>query len=47
MASKRRLYKVRFKVNGKVKTFRTMAKSHHDAAKRMKRAGQIISVTRE
>ena len=47
MASKRRLFKIRFKVDGKAKTFRTMAKSQHDAAKKMKSNGQIISITRE
>ena len=47
MSSKRRLFKVRFKINGKAKTLRTMAKSQHDAAKKMKKAGQIISITRE
>jgi hypothetical protein len=47
MAKKRRLFKIRFKVNGKAKTFRTMAKSTHDAAKKMKSAGQIISITQE
>ena len=47
MAKKRRLFKIRFKVNGKAKTFRTMAKSSHDAAKRMKSAGQIISIIQE
>jgi hypothetical protein len=47
MGKKRRMFKIRFKVNGKAKTFRTMAKSSHDAAKRMKSIGQIISITQE
>ena len=44
--SKRHLFKIRFKVNGKAKTFRTTAKSSHEAAKKMKSGGQIISIVK-
>ena len=45
--SKRHLFKIRFKKDGKAKTFRTTAKSSHDAAKKMKSGGQIISITKQ
>ena len=46
MASRRHLFKVRFRENGKVKTLRTTVSSPHDAAKKMKSSGQIVSVTK-
>ena len=46
MSSKRQLYRVRFKKDGKAKTFLATAKNPHDAAKKVKSSGNVISVTR-
>ncbi len=42
MSKKRRTFKVRFKVNGKIRTFYTKARSSEEAAKRLRSKGTII-----
>lgn len=44
--SKRFVYRVRFKVNGEPKTFRTTASSPKQAADKLRSKGRILSVTK-
>jgi len=47
MSKKRYLFRVRFKVDGKPKTFKTTARTPEDAAKRIKTKGaRVISVVK-